>query len=465
MNLNDDVHDLENPFISDNPHENITPETSVINPTNSFQNFFNLPNPLQQKYGNSSKIKWVFNQMLKMNFSHESLVSIFNTSISPDEENQSKEEILNLAIDTYLAQEYYEDKHDEDSDNLSIIDSASFTRDPPRFFSHLNTPQSVKPFMTGKLNDEKLCNICYGKSATLNINRCGHRFCIECIFNYLKENVINGKVAKLCCPSDKCDNELLQNEIKEYLSLDLELVKKYVKFKKNLEISLDPKHRWCVRPGCEYLVEGDAKNPKTECKCGQIMCFNCNNPWHEGQDCEHAIDTEYKRYAEKGKVKNCPKCHSRIEKNEGCNHIHCTQCKYDFCWLCNREYKHGHYEFYNIFGCPMMMYTRLNNTRFHGLVHCLKKSALILVLILGMILAAGLIIALLPIAGIGLLLLAPVFIYIKVCEPRKDFKGISIGIMVFILGLPLTPFILLLVAVPGSCIALCCKNRFEEIYL
>uniref|UniRef100_A0A8C6UPQ6 RING-type domain-containing protein n=1 Tax=Neogobius melanostomus TaxID=47308 RepID=A0A8C6UPQ6_9GOBI len=32
--------------------------------------------------------------------------------------------------------------------------------------------------------------------------------------------------------------------------------------------------------------------------------------------------------------KTCPHCFSHIEKNGGCNHMTCSQCKRQFCWIC-----------------------------------------------------------------------------------------------------------------------------------
>jgi hypothetical protein len=33
-------------------------------------------------------------------------------------------------------------------------------------------------------------------------------------------------------------------------------------------------------------------------------------------------------------TKDCPKCQTSIEKNGGCNHMWCKQCKHEFCWVC-----------------------------------------------------------------------------------------------------------------------------------
>lgn len=465
--------DLENPLIEDESKE----QDDFLNTfkgqgnTLSAHNLSNLPISLQQKYGNSFKIKWVFNQMLKMSFSEETLILIFNRSISIDDRDHSKEEILNLAIDTYLAREFtdsFENEEVNESINQFLIKTVEINK--PIKIPESNIPTFFQKIQNSNISNKtiKRCKICYldySMEEFCKIARCNHEFCNKCILEHLNENIINGKIAKIICPYENCKNDFLEEEIKEFLNDDQETLQKYFKFKKNLEISLDPKYRWCIKPGCGFLVEGNSKDPKTICKCGQIMCFNCMYPWHEGKDCESAIDKEFKKYIEKGKVKNCPKCKCRIEKNEGCNHIYCTRCRYNFCWLCNKEYKQGHYEWYNLLGCPMMMYTRVNESKFHSYILCLKKSALIFGLTLAVILLASLIIALIPLALALIALFFPVILYVKIFHPQKNFKGISIGIVIFILGLPLTPFILLMMIVPGSCIMLFCRNRFDQIYL
>ena len=37
-------------------------------------------------------------------------------------------------------------------------------------------------------------------------------------------------------------------------------------------------------------------------------------------------------------------CKIYTEKNEGCNHMTCTNCKYQWCWLCEGQYSYGHYD-------------------------------------------------------------------------------------------------------------------------
>lgn len=42
----------------------------------------------------------------------------------------------------------------------------------------------------------------------------------------------------------------------------------------------------------------------------------------------------------------CPRCHICIEKNGGCNHMQCYNCKHDFCWMCLGDWKSHGSEYY-----------------------------------------------------------------------------------------------------------------------
>ena len=48
-------------------------------------------------------------------------------------------------------------------------------------------------------------------------------------------------------------------------------------------------------------------------------------------------------------TKKCPKCNTRIEKNQGCNKVSCKQCGHHFCWICQGPWsEHGNGNYY---GC------------------------------------------------------------------------------------------------------------------
>ena len=63
----------------------------------------------------------------------------------------------------------------------------------------------------------------------------------------------------------------------------------------------------------------------------------------------------------KGKrVKRCPRCQMYTEKNEGCNHMSCINCKYQWCWICEEKYIYGHY---NSGRCKGQQFTKADNLR------------------------------------------------------------------------------------------------------
>jgi len=152
------------------------------------------------------------------------------------------------------------------------------------------------------------------------------------------------------CPSDGCEKTFQDEQLKKLLNkADLE---KYHRFKKAAILTQNPNLRWCVREGCDKYVIAEDGNRKLICECGTEICFKCGNQYHKKKSCNSVINEVYKKYAKEKNVQNCPYCRSRIEKADGCNHITCLVCSYQWCWLCRKKYTLDHYNLENEDGCP-----------------------------------------------------------------------------------------------------------------
>ena len=144
---------------------------------------------------------------------------------------------------------------------------------------------------------------------------------------------------KVKCIDPKCEREIKEEEILEFL-VDEELKQKFRKFKRQKLLMLNENARFCPVADCEGYMIGSRLKPKLECpECKTQICFNCSKPWHgywtkcsSAQNAENTDkdDQAFYQWELNKDVKKCPKCKYRIEKNEGCNHMTCISCKYEF---------------------------------------------------------------------------------------------------------------------------------------
>ena len=91
--------------------------------------------------------------------------------------------------------------------------------------------------------------------------------------------------------------------------------------------------------------------------CATEICFQCRGSWHgESVTCEQSMQKELEGWVNENKdnVSFCPCCRSRIEKNQGCNHMTCGFCKYEFCWSCGQSATSGE-NHWNGNGCGVLM--------------------------------------------------------------------------------------------------------------
>ncbi|XP_068452462.1 ankyrin repeat and IBR domain-containing protein 1-like [Clinocottus analis] len=203
---------------------------------------------------------------------------------------------------------------------------------------------------------------------------CGHEFCRGCWEGFLNLKIQEGEAHNIFCPAVDC-YQLVPVEVIESV-VSREMDKRYLLFDIKAFVENNPAIRWCPEAGCERAVRlstqgpgssaSDPLNfpllraPAVDCGKGHLFCWECQGEAHEPCDCEtwklwlqKVSEMRPEELAGVGEAyedaanclwllsnsKSCANCKSPIQKNEGCNHMQCAKCKYDFCWICLEEWK------------------------------------------------------------------------------------------------------------------------------
>ena len=196
---------------------------------------------------------------------------------------------------------------------------------------------------------KKECGICGDEIESSQVFKtklkCNHTFCMDCWLEYLKEKINNANVVKISCMQNGCGVTLDDNFIKKILGDDNELIAKYDKFSNRKKLmEKNEKIRFCPHPDCEGYAEKTGKNKYVKCNFGHEFCFECSNPPHGKKKCSEMLDKEFEEWKSHKIIKRCPCCRMWTEKNEGCNHMTCVECKFQWCWLCQKRYTYDHFD-------------------------------------------------------------------------------------------------------------------------
>ncbi|OMJ81191.1 hypothetical protein SteCoe_18367 [Stentor coeruleus] len=192
---------------------------------------------------------------------------------------------------------------------------------------------------------EFVCSICQEQKLNSELFTqalCMHIFCKNCITEYLTIRISESNVLKMPCPHHDCTLEILEADIINLIPENL--YKKYQIFKRNEELNNSPFLRWCPVPDCIGYDIGNMLNDKLTCNvCEYKYCYYCSEPWHINSKCKEINDKELDKWGNKNNVRYCPNCRRKVEKNNGCNHMTCVKCNYEWCWLCGEKYDSEHY--------------------------------------------------------------------------------------------------------------------------
>jgi ariadne-1 len=160
---------------------------------------------------------------------------------------------------------------------------------------------------------------------------CGHEFCETCWYGFISNALDKGPLClRETCPQAGC-NELITEA--EVCRAAPDLLPKFECYQLRSFVETYGMTRWCPGPGCGQValacgggvfsdIGGDAK-----CNvCEICFCLKCGNEPHAPITCQHLSKWQEKCKNESetanwilANTKPCPKCSSRIEKNQGCN--------------------------------------------------------------------------------------------------------------------------------------------------
>ncbi|CAH8518887.1 unnamed protein product [Dicrocoelium dendriticum] len=183
---------------------------------------------------------------------------------------------------------------------------------------------------------------------------CGHRFCAGCWSDYLCTQISEGFSMEIRCMAVSC-NVLVPEDFLLSLLKGSPLRDKYLTFIFHRMVMSHPSLRFCVGADCSVVICAlePPKARRVFCsRCDTSFCFVCGEPYHAPTSCDIMKRWIVKCHDDSGTAtymaahtKDCPECHVCIEKNGGCNHMQCTHCNHEFCWVCLEDWSthSGHY--------------------------------------------------------------------------------------------------------------------------
>ena len=199
------------------------------------------------------------------------------------------------------------------------------------------------------------CLVCFEeKDDNFYCLSCGHQFCSGCWTEYLLEKLQSPLGAlQVKCQQEGCTC-IVPEEIYRKFIKDKVLLEKLDKAISKNFINRNEDLRQCPNPHCHLYVKSNMHSAREiKCKCGTSYCFKCSKESHRPCTCEMFEKWQNLNNNSKNddkwilaNTKECPHCHQKIEKSQGCNYMLCDKraggCGHAFCYVCETDWaKHS----------------------------------------------------------------------------------------------------------------------------
>jgi hypothetical protein len=144
---------------------------------------------------------------------------------------------------------------------------------------NLNNPKEPQKLNDSKLSQKMECPICnddFIETEKNKVEKCGHSFCDSCWYDFLSVNIKENKLPSIKCLEHECGEKLTDEFIINLLNSDTTLIKKYKRYKLELEIMKDPNKKLCPYPDCDsYLELKEIREKDVKCLNNHMYCFVC----------------------------------------------------------------------------------------------------------------------------------------------------------------------------------------------
>jgi ariadne-1 len=241
--------------------------------------------------------------------------------------------------------------------NIDKLDNWYEDVDQNRYKAGIELSPKTKEYLKSKgvVENADYCATCYEtKDDTFFSLSCGHQFCGDCWTEYLKEKLKN----PLGCLSVKCQHSgctcIVPEEVyRKFITDKIQLEKLDKAIFKNF-INRNEDYKQCPNPKCHYYAKSNMHSAREiNCMCGTTYCFKCSKDTHRPCSCEMfekwVKNNESTKNDDKwieANTKECPHCHQKIEKSQGCNYMLCDKrvggCGHAFCYVCETDWaKHS----------------------------------------------------------------------------------------------------------------------------
>lgn len=202
---------------------------------------------------------------------------------------------------------------------------------------------------------EAVCPVCFCEATDPIELTCGHIYCTQCLQHFLRSAAGPNFSSLLCIATDQlansqnasvdCHKDIPYHIIRSLLSSNEENQLLEAAFLAYIH-SHPAEFHYCPTPDCKAVYRPTTKEGTShQCSaCLNRICAVCHTEYHEGLTCaEHRDNLEggnaaFRRWREENGVKPCPVCKVNLEKNGGCNHMHCTNCRTHICWVCMKTF-------------------------------------------------------------------------------------------------------------------------------